>query len=158
MDKNEILKWIKETIDLDENAIRKHPAETVAVYLKGRDAFIEGQNTITEKDESMPKSLTLDDLKLLQLYMLSSSFMSAWYHLYGDKTRRDKLSHSSCIIVASLGSDPERVFLKYVEYEQRWRDTMKQEGIAPGWLQKISNLLLSSLLYLKKRTERIKWD
>lgn len=132
MNKHEMLQQIAELIDLQESAIQQHPAEIVAVYTKGRDAFIKGQHTAKETEWSRAMSLTLDELSLMHRYMLSSSFISAWYHLAGDKANRDKATHSCSTLVASLGPTSEQVMQKYIEYEQLWRRTMKYEGVAPS--------------------------
>lgn len=131
MTKEEVLQQINELIDLQEKAIQDHPPETSSVYLKGRDAFITGQSTADETDWSRSMSLSLDELSLMHRYMLSSSFISAWYHLSGEKAQRDKAAQSCSTLIAGLGPKPEDVMRRYIEYEQLWRRTMKSEGVAP---------------------------
>lgn len=131
MNKEEILKQMLNLIDMQERAIQEHPARTAAVYIGCRDAFIEGQSMAEENDWTRAMSLALHELSIMHRCMLSSSFISAWYHLAHDKTNRDKMAHSCCTLVSSLGLDPSGVMQKYIEYEQVWRQTMKTEGIAP---------------------------
>lgn len=131
LNKSEILKQIQELVDQQENAIMQHPVEIVDVYIMGRDAFIEGQSDTDKNQLSGSMPITFDELSLMHRYMLSSSFISAWYHLKGEKANRDKAAHSCSILVASLGPEPELVMKKYIEYEQLWRSTMKDEGVAP---------------------------
>jgi hypothetical protein len=137
MNKQEILNQIAELIELQERAIQHHPPETSSVYRKYRDAFIEGQRTAEETEWSRAMSLSLEELSLMHRYMLCSSFISAWYHLSGDRARRDKAAHSCSIVVAGLGPDSNQAFLKHLKYEQMWREAMKSEGIAPPPLRAI---------------------
>lgn len=148
MDKYETLQQIAELLDLQENAIQQHPVKTATVYLKGRSAFIEGQGTATETEWAHFLSLSLDELSLMHRYMLSSSFISAWYHLSGDKNQRDKTAHSCSTLVASLGPDPEQVMLKYIERERLWRDIMKYEGIAPQTFRFIVPTIIAAVIVL----------
>lgn len=131
MNKHEKLGQISELIDLQEKAIHNHPPATYSVYCKGRDAFIQGQETAAETEWSRAMSLSLDELSFIHRYMLSSSFISAWYHLRGDKANRDKAAQSCSLLIGSLTSNPEQVMLRYIKYEQLWRQTIKKEGIAP---------------------------
>lgn len=133
MTKQEILQQISKLIDLQEDAIQHHPAAIAAIYVEGRDAFIQGQRTAKETEFSRAMSLTLNELSLMHRYMLSSSFISAYYHLAGDKTNRDKAAQSCCTLVASLspGLDSLQVMQKYINYEQLWRQNMEAKGVAP---------------------------
>lgn len=131
MDKAEMLAQFAELIEQQEDAIHQHPPKVSTVYIKGRDAFGKGQSTAQETEWSKTMSLTLEDLSLMHRYMLSSSFISAWYHLAGDMPNRDKAAQSCSLIVASLGPDPGDVMRKYIEYERWWRRAMKHEGLAP---------------------------
>lgn len=131
MNKQEILQKIAELVELQEKAIQDHPPETSLVYRKGRDAFVTGQSTAEETKWSRSMSLSLDELSLMHRYILSSSFVSAWYHLSGDKAQRDKAAQSCSILIAGLGPQPGDVMRRYIEYEQLWRRTMKSEGITP---------------------------
>ena len=146
MNKPEMLHQIADLVDLQESAIQQHPAEIVAVYTKGRDAFIEGQRVAKEAEWTRATPLTLDELSLMHRYMLSSSFISAWYHLAGDKANRDKATHSCCTLVASLGPTSEQVMHKYIEYEQLWRRTMKYEGVAPGRFGLIGLIIILAII------------
>ena len=146
MSKHELLQQIAELIDLQENAIQQHPAEIASVYIKGRDAFIEGQRTAKETEWARTLSLTLGELSLMHRYMLSSSFISAWYHLAGDEANRDKAAHSCSILVASLGPASDEVMRKYIEYEQLWRRTMEHEGVTPRRLSFIGPIILLAII------------
>ena len=125
------LQQIAELTDQQEQAINEHPRAIALVFRNGVSAFIEGASTATDSDWSRSMSLSLDELSLMHRYMLASSFISAWYHLTGDKRKRDIMAQSCTVFVASLGPDPGQVMRKYVEYEQGWRMAMKSEGISP---------------------------
>ena len=146
MDKHEVLRQIAELIDLQEDAIQRHPAETAAVYAKGRDAFIEGQWTAKDTDWSRAMSLTLEELSLMSRYMLSSSFISAWCHLTGDKGQRDRAAHSCSTLVGSLGPTPEQVLHKYIQYEQLWRRTLKKEGVVPRQFRVLAGAIIALIV------------
>jgi len=141
-----ILKQIQELAYQQENAILQHTAEVVDVYIMGRDAFIEGQSD-TDKNELFDCTpITFDELSLMHRYMLSSSFISAWYHLKGEKANRDKAANSCSFLVASLGPEPELVMQKYIEYEQLWRKTMNDVGVAPRSLRIYSFFIVLAII------------
>jgi hypothetical protein len=131
MNKQETLQHIHELINMQERAIFNHPAKTSNVYQKGRDAFIDGQRTVTETEWMQAMSLSLNELFVIYRYMMTSSFISAWYHLCGDKTNRDKAAHSCATLISSLGMDPIKVMSRYIEFEQLWRMYLKEEGVVP---------------------------
>ena len=132
MDKQELLGQMAELVALQERAIQEHPVKTATAYEKGRDAFIEGQGATTDTEWSRSMALSLDELSLMHRYMLSSSFISAWYQLSGEKPKRDQAADSCSLLVSGLGLDPEQVMGRYIQYEQLWRRTMKHGGIAPN--------------------------
>ncbi len=129
--KAEILEHIAELVDSQEDAIQAHPVEVAAVYLKGRDAFLEGHRRNAQAGAPGDQAIGADELLLAHRYMLSSSFISAWYHLRGDKANRDKAAQSCSMIIGSLGIDPLGVMAKHIQYEKSWRWSMKHEGVAP---------------------------
>jgi len=131
MNKDKIVQQITEILDLQEKSIHHHPSNVVEVYIKARDNFIEGQRSTKEKDLFNKMPFTQEEFFLIQRYVLSSSFISTWYHLAGEKTNRDKAAHSCASLVSNFGIDPELVMIKYIEYERLWRETFKNEGISP---------------------------
>ena len=131
MAREDVLSQIAELLEEQEAAIAEHPPETGAVYAKGRSAFIEGQSDATDTEWSHSVGLSLEELSLIHRCMLSSSFISAWYHLAGDTTRRDQLASSCSLLVAGVGLDAEDVMRRYIQYEQLWRGAMRHEGLTP---------------------------
>lgn len=142
-DKAGLLKEVAALLNSQEHGIQQHPPETGDVYRKGRDAFLSGQQTATEEPWMRAAGLTLSELALLRRYMLSCSFISAWYHVHGDKAQRDKAAHSCAILVSGFGEDPEEVMRRYIEYEKLWRQVMKAEGIAPPRIRTASALAIA---------------
>lgn len=132
MKKHDILREVAQLLESHEAAIASHPRPTTEVYRKGRDAFITGQQNAVEEPWMREIGLRLEEVALLRRYMVASSFISAWYHLRGDRTQRDKAAQSCAMLVAGIGEDPEQVMRRYLKYEQLWRKTMKAEGIAPS--------------------------
>lgn len=137
MDRQELLREIASLIESQESAISQHPPATVRVYQKGRDAFVEGQGSSVQQDWMGTAGLILADIALVQRYMLSSSFISSWYHLKGQQEQRDKAAHSCATLVSGLGLDGDGVLLRHIEYERLWRRAMKAEGVPhpafPPW-------------------------
>ncbi|MGQ0816357.1 MAG: hypothetical protein ACT4O1_18160 [Gemmatimonadota bacterium] len=130
--RQDLLSEVADLLESHEQAIASHPPATAEVYRKARDAFLTGQETAVEEPWMRAAGLNLDDLTLLRQYMLASSFISAWYHLHGDMTQRDKAANSCALLVAGFGEDPEQVMRRYIGYEQLWRRTLRVEGIAPS--------------------------
>jgi hypothetical protein len=127
VEKDAILKEIVDLIDLQENAIQQHPPEVAAVYTYGRGRAIEGQRDAVESEADNPLPITLDEFKLVQRYMLTSSFISAFYHLAGDKARRDQAAHSCSLLVSGLGLDSELVLRRYIDNERNM-ETRNEAG------------------------------
>lgn len=148
MDKEKLLEEVAEILESQELAIERHPSETARVYREGRDAYIVGQGRVDEEDWMRAAGLSLEEVTLLHRYMLSSSFVSAWYHLKGEKGQRNKAAQSYALIVSSLGLDSDGVVLRYIEYERLWRRAMKAEGIAPFQLSRLVVLLVLVLAVL----------
>lgn len=136
MERAELSRELGELVTLQEGAIDQHPPKTGAVYKQGRAAFLPAQRTTLLEMENA-SAITESDLTLASQYVLSSSFISAWYHLLGDKQRRDQAAHSCCTVISGLGLPPEQLMLRYLDSERRWRALMKQEGIAPGAVRRL---------------------
>ncbi len=129
--KRALLAQVEQLLSEADESIRSHPAETVAVYENGRKALEQGMVGAEDSDWLRSIGLTLEDQAVLTRYMLAMSFMSAWYHLHGDKQRRDKAAQSASTIIAGVGIEPEAVMRRFLKFEHTWRDAMKAEGIAP---------------------------
>jgi uncharacterized coiled-coil protein SlyX len=131
LNKEEVLREISELIAMQESAIQRHPRKLGAVYENVRDVIKSGQHTIWESETGETLPLNDHEISQIQHYLTCSSFISAWYHLAGEKENRDKAAHSCATLISSLGPDPEEVMRKYIESEQLWRRAMKKEGVAP---------------------------
>ena len=132
MDKQEIRAAIASLIEQQEAAIHNHPPNLATAYIEGRDLCLEAFVDFWAKEE-LPHHLTDDDLLLITRYQLSSSFVSAWYHLVGNKARRDQAAHSCTILVTGLGLDSEVAFTGYVRLEQMWRRSLTEKGLVPQY-------------------------
>ncbi len=129
LSKSDLLRMIEEGLADTERAIRSHPAATVAVYEQGVQAFLEGQSKAVEPEDLKATGLTVEQCKILRLYLVAMAFMSAWYHRHGDKARRDKAAQSAALLVAGAGLDPEAVFATLLEYETLWRTALERNNI-----------------------------
>lgn len=139
MTKNEIVKEIGELAKLNEKAIYTHPQELVAVY----DGY-KGLDLDEEVFKSLPK-ITYDSVCK---YMDTSAFISAWYHLKGNKEKRDKASHSCTRLVSSLGLDENKTFHTHIDNERYWRDAFKNSGVAPTSYKKAFFIALIIILII----------
>ncbi len=150
MDRAQTLHEIAEILELQEQAIKKHPARTGETYRNGRDALIVPSQTtaIAASWAGSPTELSTDEVELLLRYILSSSFISASYHLQGDKSRRDQAAHSCCTLIGSLGPDSELIFHQYLEFEKLWHAAMARDGIAPGRLRRLVGPIIVGLFIL----------
>jgi len=132
MDKKEALREITEIIAMQDSAIHKHKKKLVSVYENAEDIIRSGQHTSWDSESGETLPLSDHEVSQIQKYITRSSFISAWYHLTGEKQNRDKAAHSCATLISALGPDPEEVMRKYIETEQLWCRTMKKEGASPG--------------------------
>lgn len=65
--------------------------------------------------------MTLDEFQLMFHYILSSSFISAWYHLNREKDKRDKVAHSCCTLVAAFDPTSNDEMKIYLGREEIWK-------------------------------------
>jgi hypothetical protein len=131
MNKKEALREISEIIAMQESVIQQHNKKLVSVYENTREVLQSGQHTSWDSESCEPLLLSDHEITQIQKYITSSSFISAWYHLAGEKQNRDKAAHSCASLISALGPNPEDVMLKYIETEQLWRRVMKKEGVSP---------------------------
>jgi len=131
MDRKETIREIGEIIAMTEKAIENHPPKLIATYKRMRDVYIAGQHTSWESTSGDIVSLTDSEVSLINHYITCSSFITAWYHLAGEKQKRDQGANSCTILVSSLGLDDAEVLRKYIETERLWRSRMKKAGVAP---------------------------
>lgn len=142
MNKNEVMREISEIVAMQERAIQQHPRKLVAVYENMQDVIKSGQHTSWESESG--KAVPLNDYEITQIqkYITSSSFISAWYHLAGEKQNRDKAAHSCATLISSLGPAPEETMRKYIEAERLWRGILEKEGVSPNKLGMIAIILI----------------
>ena len=116
---------IQDALDDAEFAIRSHPDHVAVVYEKGSQAFRIGQ----ERDAPSEPA----EAHLAARYGLAMAFISAWHHLDGDKTKRDKAAQSAAMNLGVLGIDQEAAFMMIMHQEQMWRRTLRSEaGLGRG--------------------------
>jgi len=157
-DKNSpILKEILEIFSMNEKAIQTHPVKTSSLYNSLKSVIRSGQHKDWENYYE-DKKLLLEpiDIKTINDYIVSSSFISAWYHLNGDKGQRDKATRSCVELISSLGITANPILLKYIETEKLWRYQMKEQNITKNTdIHSSSNPLLQkvSMFYEKIITE-----
>jgi hypothetical protein len=123
---------IPKLIYFQEKEIQNHPSEIASIYHKGRDAFIKDATKNMESGWSRSMSLSGEESSLIDRLMISSTFISAWSYLSGDKTSRDReRGKSACLLIAELGFERKQVTQLYIHYEWGWRQWLRSEGLAP---------------------------
>ncbi len=149
MEKAEKLKEISELASFLNDSIEQRGGQNKIVYNKNVSDFLNSQlNSRDFKEWSQDLSVSETELNYVLEYMASLSFISAWYHLTGDKAKRDKAAHSCSTVISSLGKDPEKVMMKYLEFERFWRQVMKDEGVAPRNLRLLGFILLTIFIII----------
>ena len=144
--KDEALQGIRAALTDAEDSIRAHPPETVALYQQGKALFVEAQSKVEETEWSHSVGLTLPELATMHQYLLASAFMATWFHMQGDKSRRDKAAQAACLLVLGLGFQPKDAMQKHIQYEQIWRKTMRHSGAPNGKGRGCLSIMLLALL------------
>lgn len=127
--KQELLSLMSQGLSDAEAAIGHHPPATQSLYQEGKRAFLEEQTKAEETGWSRVAGLSVQDLCLMHQYLLASAFMSAWYHVHGDRQRRDKVTSPACGLVCGLGFSPEDALDRYMDYERIWRSLLRSAGM-----------------------------
>ncbi len=124
--KEELIALISEGLRDVETAISEHPDETVMIYEKGKQSFLDGQATAEETVWSRASGFSLEELALAYRYLFASAFISAWYQTQKDKKMRDRATSPACLLVSGLlGFSPEDVLKRFIQYEQTWLKSIK---------------------------------
>jgi hypothetical protein len=162
----EALFGIQKALATVEDAIRHQPERTRSLYDGGKAAFFVGAEAAVgshylgaailtdsqlatihqcrvnafESDWFDETGLTASQRLVVDQYLVAASFMSAWFHMQWDKSRRDQAAQSACLLVSALGLDPLEVMQRFIMYEQAWRVCMRSAGVGLG--QKLGCLVL----------------
>jgi hypothetical protein len=99
MEKDEIVREISEMVASAEAAINSHRPELVAAYRLQKDVIVAGQRASWKSSSGEPVALTDSEIRYINRYMTSQTFISAWYSLSGDKPRRDSAFQSCATLV-----------------------------------------------------------
>lgn len=119
---------INEIYLLQKEAIYNHPQPLIDVYKKHKGIDFHSE-IIASYGQEVVKSV--------QNYLDTSSFISAWYHLSGNKQKRDQASQSCVTLISSLGLDGSKMMITYIDNERFWRKQIKASGVAPINYKKI---------------------
>jgi hypothetical protein len=114
------LAGVRVALDDAITAIESHPPDTVALFRSSATHFWAG----FEADASPPPvGFSRDEQRLILHYLLAMSFISAWYHLRGDTSNRDKASQSATTLISTTGYDGETAFRITLKLENLWRES-----------------------------------
>ena len=125
-DVSESLGHIRRGLADAEAAIQQHPSATIAVYASNVDTF--GRQSFDWALSAVP-ALTVEDAQAVDRYMLAMSFMSAWYHLHGNKAARDVAAQSAATLVSGVGFESMFAFKAMLHYESEWKRALSAAGI-----------------------------
>lgn len=117
-----------------EEAIKKHPPETVKVYYRVVASSEVARKLHPHSEELVAHlktlGITVAQYDAIHRYLLAMGFMAAWYHRHADSARRDQAAQSAATLAAATGVDsPEAVFKLLLDHEQMFRKLLAQEGI-----------------------------
>ena len=115
-----------------EDAIRSHPPATVALYESVLREFAAGESPENDASLALKFGVPQSDMLLSRRYLRAMAFMSAWYHLHGDKSRRDMAAQSAATLATGLGFSAETSFQTLLAFEQVWRSRLGAGGVAKG--------------------------
>lgn len=137
-DTRKILIEISELVSMQETAIKNHPTATQRLYQENKDVLRSSQHSSWNDYQTTSKHpLKRSDVSNINNYIVTSSFLSAWYHLKGLQENRDKATHSCVGLISGLDIPPEEIMRKYIRTEQLWRNSMQKRGITLNFFQKI---------------------
>lgn len=129
MNKEQTIKEITEIFVMQEEAIKSHEQKLIELYETSKNVMLAGQRA--EWNVELPDTIhpSSSEVEIANKYIVSSSFISAWYHIMKDEKRRDSLAHSCSNLISGIGISSEEVFYKYLQTEALWRNQMNKVGI-----------------------------
>jgi len=148
--KDENLEVVRFQIEMHEEAICRLPKPVVELYNAGRDGELailqkEWQSELLDekrRDERLLKwlgwewkiqerVLTQEEYVEIIHFMIAAAFLASWYHLGGNKAKRDYSDNASGFIICAFNFEHMRVIQKYAEYRIACENIIKTAGVAP---------------------------
>jgi hypothetical protein len=123
------MRAIEKALADGEDAIRAHPPETVRIYEMALQAFKEGLAQAPEPEGLEILGLTWNESKTISRYFFCVAFISAWYHVHGDRERRDRAMRSVAALIAGTGRSAETSFAELMRYEHLFREDFAKHRI-----------------------------
>lgn len=147
--KEEILRELNQLVATQKYVIYQHPKNTILLYEKLEPLLLSGSNKSWEyayiKNELF---LTEQEIILINKYIITSSFMSAWYDLFEDYEKRDKVSDSCLKTLSFLGLDFNEVFSVYYLQEKVIKNEMIKKKIRKRFLEYFLYIFITILVVL----------
>ena len=136
-----------------EDAIHSHPAETSDVYESARIPFEEGMDRAVAAGAQPFSGLSHDEARVVMRYLFASAFMSAWWRLEGDRTRKDRATASATLLVVAVGVHSEDAIHRIERMEESLGRALEASGVAPfgqrsAWKLTLVLLALAMAAYL----------
>ncbi len=123
------MRAIEKALADGEDAIRAHPPETFRIYEMALQAYEGGLAQAPEPEGLELLGLTWDESKTISRYLFCMAFISAWYHVHGDREHRDKTARSVAAMMALTPRSAESSFKELLEYERLHRENFTRLGI-----------------------------
>lgn len=147
--KEEMIRELEQLVSMQKYAIYKHPKNIVLLYEELEPLLLSGSNKSWEyayiKKELF---LTEKEIILINRYIITSSFMSAWYDLFENYEKRDKVSDSCLKTLSFLGLDFKEVFSSYYLQEKVIKNAMVKRGIKKSYATYLSYIFITLILVI----------
>lgn len=140
--KSEIIQCVEAQLAEVEDAIRSHPAPLQDLYNQTKQAFCDEQASIRVPDGLAQRGMSSEQFKLVQRYLFTTAFMTAWFHLRRRIRQRDAVAQAACILAHGIGVNAVDAMKQLLTYEMAWRVSMKKAGLAAGSAFRWSLLLV----------------
>lgn len=119
---------INEGVRDAEKAIADHAEQVLSLYQQGLVVLLEAAAKTREHTEwSRSTGLTLEELLSVRRYLLSWSFISAWWGVTGNKKKQNNTALMAVRLVCGLGEGFafRDVASQFAHYEEGWTSGIK---------------------------------
>ena len=130
----EVRDEIRTLVEMQERMIRERDTAAWACYVARRDAAIASADRTEDA--------SIDDRRLMNNYLASSSFIGSFYHIEGNVKDRDKLAESCALLCSGMGYDMEEVHHKHLQITQVMAQEIQNSSFSPKAKQSAGCVLL----------------
>jgi len=105
------------------SSIEKHPPQVSRVFNNAWNAF---RGPAKRIPWVLSANLSESEIEVVHGLLFASAFMSAWYDLQGEKTKRDEVAQNGAMLVRVVGLSHEDAFKEVLEAEKFLRADLKR--------------------------------